>query len=204
MSAAAVLPVVWARQSAHAIVPGSERWLAQRLSGRRSLEPQSALRVCDTVRPAIAEDEEPAARLPEISFYRKYTEGMLRRYMRLSMEAGRVPSLIGQPMFRGRVTSYRVRSFEDVVIFVFDVEKCLRQLDERSQELIARISLQEYTQGETAGLTGMSLRSVVRHYAEALDRLTVIFLKAKLLEPRWEMNAEECQAPKKPAAREKG
>jgi hypothetical protein len=115
-----------------------------------------------------------------------------------------VPSLIGQPIFRGRVTSYRVRSFEDVVIFVFDVEKCLRQLDARSQELIARITLQEYTQGETAGLTGMSLRSVVRHYADALDRLTAIFLKARLLEPGWELSAEACQAPKKPVMSERG
>jgi len=151
-----------------------------------------------------AMQEEPAARVPELAFYRKYTEGMLRRYMRLSMETGRVPSLIGQPMFRGRVTSYRVRSFEDVVIFVFDVEKCLKQLDERSRELIARITLQEYTQGETAGLTGMSLRSVVRHYADALDKLTVIFLQAKMLEPGLELDVEECQAPKKGAASERG
>ena len=32
---------------------------------------------------------------PELAFYRKYTEGMLRRYVRLSMEAGRAPSLAG-------------------------------------------------------------------------------------------------------------
>jgi hypothetical protein len=166
----------------------------------------SAAAVLPMVRRAFAatEDEEPAARVPELAFYRKYTEGMLRRYMRLSMETGRVPSLIGQPIFRGRVTSYRVRSFEDVVIFVFDVEKCLKQLDGRSQELIARITLQEYTQGETAGLTGMSLRSVVRHYADALDRLTAIFLKARLLEPCWELSVETCQAPKKPVVSERG
>ncbi len=150
-----------------------------------------------------AREEPAAARVPELAFYRKYTEGMLRRYMRLSMETGRVPSLIGQPLFRGRVTSYKVRSFEDVVIFVYDVEKCLARLDTRSQELIARISLQEYTQGETAGLTGMSLRSVVRHYADALDKLTVIFLKAKLLEPGWDVDVEVCQAPKKPAMSER-
>ncbi len=46
---------------------------------------------------------------PQLALYRKYTEAMLRRYMRFSMEAGRVPSLIGQEMFRGKVTSYRVR-----------------------------------------------------------------------------------------------
>jgi len=150
-------------------------------------------------------DEEPAAAIePELAFYRKYTQGMLRRYMRLSMEAGRVPSLIGQEMFRGKVTSYRVRSFEDVVIFVYDVEKCLKQLDTRSQELVARIGLQEYTQGEAAEMLGISLRTVVRHYADALDKLTAIFLKTKLMEPHTECGDRTCQAPKKGVRSERG
>jgi hypothetical protein len=53
---------------------------------------------------------------PQVAFYRKYTEAMLRRYVRMSMEAGKVPSLLGKEMFRSKVTSYRVESFEDVVI----------------------------------------------------------------------------------------
>ena len=92
---------------------------------------------------------------PELAFYRKYTEGMLRRYVKMSMEAGRVPSLIGREMFRGKVTNYAVNSFEDVVIFVHDVEKCMARLDKEQQLLIRRIALQEYTQGETAALTGL-------------------------------------------------
>lgn len=120
---------------------------------------------------------------PELAFYRKYTEGMLRRYMRLSMEKGRVPSLLGREMFRGHVTSYRVHGFDDVVIFVHDVERCLTKLTGRQQMLIERIALQEYTQGEAAHLAGMSLRTVVRRYAEAVDVLTSIFLEAGLLEP---------------------
>ena len=52
--------------------------------------------------------------------------------------------------------------------------------------LIARIALQEYTQGEAAGMIGLGLRTVSRRYAEALDRLTEIFLKVKLLEPMLE------------------
>lgn len=65
---------------------------------------------------------------PHMAFYRKYTEAMLRRYMRMSMEAGKVPSLLGQEMFHGNVTSYRVESFEDVVIFLHDVGKCLERV----------------------------------------------------------------------------
>ena len=122
-------------------------------------------------------------RAPELAFYRKYTEGMLRRYLRLSMEAGRVPSLMGREMFRGYVTSYRVHGFDDVVIFVYDVEKCLKKLSDGQRLLIERVALQEYTQGEAARLLGMSLRTVVRRYADAVDLLTSIFLEAGLLEP---------------------
>jgi hypothetical protein len=65
-------------------------------------------------RPAVEENAKAVG--PEMAFYRKYTEAMLQRYVRMSMEAGKVPSLLGQEMFRGRVTSYRVESFDDVVI----------------------------------------------------------------------------------------
>jgi Sigma-70, region 4 len=121
---------------------------------------------------------------PEMAFYRKYTEGMLRRYVRLSMEAGRAPSLLGREMFRGKVTSYRVHGFDDVVIFVHDVERCLARLNEGQQYLIKRIALQEYTQGETAGMMGLCLKTVTRRYARALDQLTEIFLERKLLNPQ--------------------
>ena len=125
---------------------------------------------------------------PEPAFYRKYTEAMLRRYVKLSMEAGRAPSLLGREMFRGKVTSYRVHSFEDVVIYVHDVEKCLEKLDQRKQYLIRRIALQEYTQAETAQMMHVPVRTIMRRYDEALDRLTEMFLAAKLLEPM-----KECQ-----------
>jgi hypothetical protein len=132
---------------------------------------------------AVAEVREQRRTAPEVAFYRKYTEGLLRRYMRLSMESGRVPSLLGREMFRGNVTNYTVHGFDDVVIFVHDVERCLAMLDERQKHLIRRIGLQEFTQEETASLLGLPLRSVHRRYADALDELTEIFLERKLLEP---------------------
>ncbi|MEG9437943.1 sigma-70 family RNA polymerase sigma factor [Edaphobacter sp. HDX4] len=121
--------------------------------------------------------------VPEVAFYRKYTEGLLRRYIKLSMEAGRAPSLLGREMFRGKVTQYRVRSFDDVVIFVHDVERCLEQLDKNHHLLITRIALQEYTQNETATMLRMPVRTLMRRYESALDRLTRLFLERKLLEP---------------------
>jgi len=120
---------------------------------------------------------------PRMAFYRKYTEAMLRRYVRLSMESGKVPSLLGQEMFRGRVTSCRVDSFDDVVIFIHDVDRCLEKLDLEQQDLISRIALQQYTLGETAALLGLKPRTVVRRYGQSVDRLTRILLNAKILEP---------------------
>jgi predicted DNA-binding protein (UPF0251 family) len=119
---------------------------------------------------------------PELAFYRKYTEAMLRRYVRLSLSVGRMPALLGHDAFRGKMSTYRVTSFEDSVIFVYDVEKCLKRLDGFSQELIRRIALQEYTQGEAAGLLRVSLRTIVRRYGEAIDSLTQVFLEYRLLE----------------------
>jgi hypothetical protein len=101
----------------------------------------------------------------------------------MSMEAGKVPSLLGQEMFRGRVTSYKVENFEDVVIYLHDVGRCLEKLDKEQQDLISRIALQQYTLGETAELMGLKPRTVIRRYGQAVDRLTRVFLSVKMLEP---------------------
>lgn len=132
-------------------------------------------------KPGFKEKQSGTQPKPELAFYRKYTEAMLRRYARLSLSVGRMPALLGHDAFRGKMSTYRVTSFEDSVIFVYDVEKCLKKLDELSQELIRRIALQEYTQGEAAGLLQVSLRTVVRRYGEAVDALTHIFIERQLL-----------------------
>jgi hypothetical protein len=124
--------------------------------------------------------EEP---LSGTAFYRRRTEALLRRYMRASMEMGRTPSLLGNTVFRGRASSYRLRTFEDCIIFIFDVEKCLKRLDAESKDMIARIALQEYTHEETARLTQQSERSVGRKYSFALDQMTNILLEVGLLDP---------------------
>lgn len=128
-------------------------------------------------------DVPPNLHLLRVDFYRKYTEALLRRYIRLSMEAGKVPSLIGQEMFRGKVTCYRVGSFDDAVIFVHDVDRCLERLDEEQSTLISHMAIQQYTLVETAKLMGIHRSSVIRKYGQALDRLTRIFLDAEMLEP---------------------
>jgi hypothetical protein len=121
--------------------------------------------------------------VPEFAFYRKYTEALLRRYLKLSMESGRAPSLLGREMFRGHVTHYKVECFDDSVNFVLDVSRCLDLLDHVELFLINRIAIQQYTQLEVALMIDLPIRSVVRRYESALDILTKLFLDRRLLEP---------------------
>ena len=143
---------------------------------------------CMQAKKAAQKDEqaEKAAATPqapvEMAFYRKYTEGMLRRYMYRSMEIGRVPSLLGDFSFRGRSSNRKAYTFEDSVIFVYDVERCLARLNRLERELVGRIALQEYTLAETAHMTGLSVRTVFRRYSDALDRLTRVFLQLDLMQ----------------------
>ena len=70
------------------------------------------------------------------------------------MQVGRAPNILGDPIARGWCSSRPVRTFEDAVIFVLDVEKCLDQLGSLDRMMLSRIVLQEYTQAETAHHAG--------------------------------------------------
>src|SRR5207249_11102018 len=54
----------------------------------------------------------------ELWLYRDRTMGLLRRYRRISIEVGRLPSLLGREVFRTRVSSYHVTTFDAAVICV--------------------------------------------------------------------------------------
>jgi len=117
----------------------------------------------------------------ELRIYRDRTSALVRRYFVISMETGRLPSLLGRACFRSRVTSYRMSNFEDSVIFVYDVERCLERLDDFSKSLIATIVLQDYEYEEAARLLNCSLRTIERQFPMALDALSAIFLERGLL-----------------------
>jgi hypothetical protein len=125
----------------------------------------------------------PAAAEPVVSlgFYRKHTESLLRRYLYASMQVGRAPSILGDPIARGWCSSRPIRTFEDAVIFVLDVEKCLNQLGSLDRMMLSRIVLQEYTQAEAASLLGMAVRTISYKFPKALDRLTEKLLESGLL-----------------------
>jgi hypothetical protein len=165
MSAALQLPIFW----------GAASLQAARHETRGREEPEA--------RPEARPAAQAAAAEPEISlaFYRKHTESLLRRYLYASMQVGRSPSILGDPVARGWASSRPIRTFEDAVIFVLDVETCLGKLGSLDQQMLSRIVVQEYTQAEAATLLGMSVRTISYKFPLALDRLTQKLLEAGLL-----------------------
>jgi hypothetical protein len=124
---------------------------------------------------------QPAAAAPGLAFYRNRTEGLLRRYLLASMLVGRRPTIFTEPLTRGWASHRVVETFEDCVIFVLDIEKCLDRLSALDRVLISRIVLQEYSEAETALLINRSERNVRTRFRAALDHLTEILLETGIL-----------------------
>jgi hypothetical protein len=167
MSAALQLPMVWGASSSQAAWQETRRTEQQKPAARPEVKPSATA-------PA-------AGPVVSLAFYRKHTESMLRRYLYASMQVGRAPSILGDPIGRGWVSSRPVRTFEDAVIFVLDVETCLNQLGSLDRQMLSRVVLQEYTQAEAATLLGMSVRTISNKFPQAVDRLTEKLLETGLL-----------------------
>ncbi len=163
MSAALQLPMAWETSAVQ------EEWRIERRRWER--------------KPAARAQTEPAQAEPptNLAFYSRHTESLLRRYLYASMQVGRAPSILSDPVSRGWASSRPVRTFEDAVIFVLDIEKCIAQLSRLDREILSRVVLQEYTQAETAVLLGMAIRTISYKYPLAVDRLTEKLLAAGLL-----------------------
>ncbi|HTB97889.1 MAG TPA: sigma factor-like helix-turn-helix DNA-binding protein [Terracidiphilus sp.] len=132
--------------------------------------------------PAIQKSARPAPEpIVSLAFYRKHTESLLRRYLYSSMQIGRSPSILGDPILRGGASSQTLRTFEDTVIFVLDMETCLGKLNQLDRDLLSRVVLQEYSHHEAAALLGMSCRTIANRLPQALDRLTEGLLQSGLL-----------------------
>jgi hypothetical protein len=167
MSAAPQLPSLWASGSPDLVEQESALEWQEELATPLPAESSE-----------LASGETPARSL---AFYRKHTENTLRRYLYASMQVGRTPSILGDPVGRGWVSSRTVRTFEDALIFVLDVERCLNQLDALERLLLGRIVIQDYTQAEVAGMLGMASRTTGYKLGQALDRLTEKLLESNLL-----------------------
>jgi hypothetical protein len=126
--------------------------------------------------------EEDWDRDPDLWLYRKKTNALLRRYMRWSLEAGRVPSLLGRELFRAKISTHSATTFESRVIFLHDMERCLDRLQGFDRQLIARVCLQEYDHEAAARILQCTRRTLLRRLPELIDELSEAFLKAGLLE----------------------
>lgn len=113
--------------------------------------------------------------------YRSSCVAMLRRYFQMSVELGRTPALLGRECFRARSQTIREAWFEDAVIYVHDVERCLELLHHFDQQVIARVILQEYTQEDAARQLNCTDRHLRARLAVALDVLAQLFLDRKLM-----------------------
>ena len=127
--------------------------------------------------------------------YRRRTIALLRRYARASVEVGRLPSLLGREFFRSRVTSYTMRNFEDVIIFVADMEKAIEKLSAHEKKLLAMNVLEEYTIPEVARLLSCTQRTAERSLQDALDQLSRILLAVGLMDelPSVGSRTKSCQ-----------
>ena len=115
--------------------------------------------------------------------YRPYTRALLRRYFRMAVDIGRLPSILGGLCFRARVSSYRLHTFEDAVIFVHDMERVFDRIQRPSMEIIAGVVLLEYSVPEAALRLGITVQRAERRYATALDSLSAALLEVGLLRP---------------------
>ena len=139
--------------------------------------------------------EPPMDEVAEICLYRKRTINLLQRYAKLSIETGRLPSVLGGMGFRARISSYPLHTFEDAVIFVFDVERCLGELDKYEYEVLARVILRGEHPEQAAREIHCTSRSVYRTLPETLDKLTKKFLRREILS-RSKISPKSCQGVK--------
>ena len=121
---------------------------------------------------------------PELSIYRDHCIALLRRYFSMSVEIGRLPAILGRECFCTRAEDYHTHSFEDTVLFVIDVERCLDRLAPIQRKLIACIVLQEYTREETAALVGCTRMTIYNHFDDAVDAMSALLLRYGLMRER--------------------
>jgi len=117
----------------------------------------------------------------DLNAYRPYTRALLRRYFRMAVDIGRLPSILGGLCFRARVSSYRLHTFEDAVIFVHDIERAFERIQRPYLEIIAGVILLEYSIPEAALRLGITVQRAERRYAAALDSLSAVLLEVGLL-----------------------
>ena len=120
--------------------------------------------------------------LSEYSMFRAHSMKLLRHYLRLSLDYGRIPSVLGGEAMRARVSHTKMHTMEDETIFIHDMNRCLKQvLDEEEVRLIALIVFMDYTFEEAASMRKYSIRQTYRMFYDLMDRLTKAFFDREFL-----------------------
>jgi hypothetical protein len=117
-------------------------------------------------------------------YERMRTMAVLRRFFRTALLLGRMPSLLGREILRASCAAGQGRSawaFEDSVLYICDVGRCLRELEPLEQRLIAFCILEEHSEWEAARLFHRSRSDISRRLAHALDLLHETFCRIGLL-----------------------
>ncbi len=118
---------------------------------------------------------------PEVVCFRGQTLALIRHFFEISSQVGRVSSLLGREFFRARVSHHAIPSFEEQAVFVRDVELCLEKLGPDHREVLTLLGLYDYSYDEVSQMLHCSRTLVRQWFNEALDCLSEIFLRAKLL-----------------------
>jgi len=163
----------------------SGAWIIETLAGvaaeERKGEERRSIRDGSVQPRAITNQSEQSEDDRDLWLYRDRSIALLKRYVRLSVEIGRLPSLLGREFFRGRVTTYSFSTFEDTVIFVHDMEQSVEKLNPLEQAMIGKIVLEEYSQRDAAKILNWPLRTIERLFPEALDHLSKILLAGGIM-----------------------
>lgn len=117
----------------------------------------------------------------DAQFFRAQTLAIVRHFFEIACQIGRLPSILGRELFRSRVSHHAIPSFEDQVVFVHDVERALARLEPQDADVLGLVGLYQYSLEEAAALLGRSRSSVIRRFADSVDRLAEIFLASGLL-----------------------
>jgi hypothetical protein len=121
---------------------------------------------------------------PEMVCFRGQTLALVRHFFEISSQVGRVSSLLGREFFRSRVSHHAIPSFEEQAVFVRDVELCLQKLNADQTEVLTLLGLYDYSYDEVSQMLQCSRTLVRECFNDALDRLSEVFLVAKLLRER--------------------
>jgi hypothetical protein len=118
---------------------------------------------------------------PETVCYRGQALAIVRHFFEMSCQLGRLPSILGREFFRAKVSHHAIPSFEDQALFSHDIRRSLMRLDEDEMRVLTLIGLYDLNLDEAAEILHWSTGYISQRFAEALARLTQIFLDSGLL-----------------------